>query len=416
MVYFNNNEGKIVGDNVNATWYLQRLKELAQQKNSNEKNNSIQINNKSNKKLSTQTKPIIPSIISTQRQYKTLKLPTNSIQIQTTKQKSVDNNNSRSRNIGSGVSLRSQLTTNKLNPSRSEFLSNSSETLTTITRKDEKDNFSERRSSICTKSDITYRPSSQLSTDQRCQRAYSSTANSIERETCSILGPQLCSDCIEIQTRANLSPQNLLNKSSIRQRLTALALRRFIKNNQNLTDEDLIDMINNQEIDLNILNLNQLNSTVLTDEEYFDNLSKLLNRYAGESSPYYFKNLNDFAEKYQSNKYKRLLLSQTPIPYSSNPLFQNKHLEKFDVSNHYSYMKRASTNKTNLQLSTSIFVSPRKADPFHLKYKSLNNYSPTLLLQTIRENSKTNLSNQINNNKKRTLIGSKYSHQQTLHL
>jgi len=164
-------------------------------------------------------------------------------------------------------------------------------------------------------------------------------------------------------------------------------------------------MIDNQQIQLITKRSNQVSSSIITDEEYFDRLSKSLNQYAGESSPYYFKDLNDFSQKYQSNRYQRLLLCETPAPTSSNPLFNQSSVEKLDVSSKYSYMKRASTIKTNFTSQTSTFVSPNKIHPFHLKHRSLNDYRPQFLSQNLPHNS---------NLQKRTLMGSKYAHQETV--
>ncbi|CAF1401547.1 unnamed protein product [Adineta ricciae] len=80
----------------------------------------------------------------------------------------------------------------------------------------------------------------------------SQSSNTIDKETCSLLVPQICSDCIEIPTRTNLSPQPFSRESS------------------------------------------QMTNSILTDKEYFHHLSSLLNRYADQPCPYYFRNLNDF--------------------------------------------------------------------------------------------------------------------------
>jgi hypothetical protein len=83
-----------------------------------------------------------------------------------------------------------------------------------------KDNLSIGRSSSSTnlsiKPDLIQRPPS-TPVDRRCQRINSSNKSSIQKETCS-----------------NLSSEHLPNHL-IRQRLSSLAIRRFISNQQYLT-------------------------------------------------------------------------------------------------------------------------------------------------------------------------------------
>ncbi len=401
MVQSNILRGTTQSGKANATWYLQRLTASADNR-TRYSNNSLH----TDKNFEKNSKTRVEKGNITQGQY----TPTKQVNFYLNifvklnflkfNQKSSFKRRSNSIYITSATSLKSTSTTNPL----SEFDSNSSESLKTTT---EKDILSQRRNSSTTLSslqpDLTLRPPS-TPNNQRCHRAYSSTTTSIDQETCQLLGPELCSDCIQIQARANLSSHHLPDYL-IRQRLTALALRRFIKNQNKLRDDDLLKMIDNQQIQLITKRSNQVSSSIITDEEYFDQLSKSLNQYAGESSPYYFKDLNDFSQKYQSNKYQRLLLCETPAPTSSNPLFNQSSVEKLDVSSKYSYMKRASTIKPNFTSQTSTFVSPNKIHPFYLKHRSLNDYRPQFLSQNLPRNS---------NLQKRTLMGSKYAHQETV--
>ncbi|CAF3623847.1 unnamed protein product, partial [Rotaria sp. Silwood2] len=94
--------------------------------------------------------------------------------------------------------------------------------------------------------------------------------------------------------------------------------------------------------------------------------------------------------KYQSNKYNRLLLSETPSPQSSNPVFKKSSFEKFDSSSKYSYMKKGSTIKPNLKSNAFTFLSTRKNEEFYRDYRYLNNYSPPLLLQTLQQTARNN--------------------------
>ena len=323
----------------------------------------------------------------------------------------------------SAVSLKSASTTVKISRSRNEIISNSNQSAKIITTKYEKDTLSDRRSSIGTfsaRDDVIVRPPS-TPVDPRCHRAYSSTTNPIDRETCALLGPQLCSDCIEIQTRANLSSERL-PANLVHQRLSALAIRRFVKNQENLTDDELLRMINNQQIQISKKTCNETNSSVMSDDEYFDRLSSSLQHNVNET-PYYFKDFKDFSQKYRSNKYKRLLLSETPAPTSANPIFKESSFEKFDVSPKYSYMKRASTAKPNLKSNKSIFVSPKNGEEFYKEHRYLIDYSPPLLLQTYQQTARNHSNSQflvsynknvssLNQNRipKRSLIASK-SHQ-----
>jgi hypothetical protein len=126
--------------------------------------------------------------------------------------------------------LKSSVNSNKISPSLSELNSMNN-------KSNFKDSLSIGRSSSSTnlsiKSDLIQRPSS-TPVDRRCQRINSSNKSSIEKETCQLLGPQLCSDCSENETRSNLSSEHLPNHL-IRQRLSSLAIRSFISNQQYLT-------------------------------------------------------------------------------------------------------------------------------------------------------------------------------------
>jgi hypothetical protein len=308
-------------------------------------------------------------------------------------------------------------TTNKISPSISEFNSNSSHSLKPATnQRDEKRNssISDRRSSsgtlLSVKADLIPRPPS-TPVDPRCHRAYSSTTNSIQRETCLLLGPKLCSDCIETQIRADLSPERLPN-NLMRQRLSALSIRKFVQNQENLTDDDLFKMINNQQIQTNQSNINQNNSSIISDDQYFDQLSQSFNQYSTQT-PFYFKDLKDFSKKYQSNKYPRLLLSETPPPTSSNPVFKQSSFEKFDISSKYAFMKKGSTVKPNFKSNISLFISPKTSEQFYNEHRYLTNYSPPALLQTTQQAIRINSNPHIiipshqHNTIKRSLIASK---------
>ncbi|CAF4683263.1 unnamed protein product [Rotaria sp. Silwood2] len=277
---------------VNARWYLQRLRSSAAANRYNYFNNSIDNNNKINE---YDTIRVVRGSTATQGQHIPriyLKSPTKSFYKESIKQKYSNNNcSTTSINIPSATSFKTTSTRNKKSPSLNEFNSNSYQSVITTTtttattiRKDYQDNLSERRTSsgtiISIKDDLIARPPS-TPVDPRCHRAYSSTTNPIDRETCILLGPQLCSDCIEIKTRANLSPERL-PPSLIHQRLSALAIRRFLKNEQNLSDDDLLKMVNNQKIQMTNKYSNELNSSIMSDDEYFDRLSSSLSQNLGE--------------------------------------------------------------------------------------------------------------------------------------
>ena len=254
------------------------------------------------------------------------------------------------------------------------------------------------------KPDLIQRPPS-TPVDRRCQRINSSNKSSIEKETCQLLGPQLCSDCIENETRSNLSSEHLPNHL-IRQRLSSLAIRRFIPNQQDLDENQISQIINHQQN--KSINTEQ-NQFILTDQQYFDQLTNSLNQYSNQM-PFYFKDFQDFQRKYRSNKYPRLLLSETPSPQSSNTIFQQSHFEKFDISPKYSSMKRASTAKPNLNTNAQVFISPKKSDIFYQQHRYLKDYSPPLLSQRLQFNSNDYLNtSQINQTQKHSLINYKYS-------
>jgi hypothetical protein len=206
----------------------------------------------------------------------------------------------------------------------------------------------------------------------------------------------------------------------MQQRLSSLAVRRFVKNEENFSDDDLLKMVNNQEIEMTRKDSNELNCSVITDEEYFDRLSSSLDQYSGENQ-FYFKDLKDFALKSQSNNYQRLLLSETPSPKSSNQIFKESTFEKFDVSDKYSYMKLASTIKPNLKSNLTTFISPKKSEQFYNQHRYLINYSPPLLIQTLQQNVRNNSNKNINLTntnyiQKRSLIDSKSSFKHSIQL
>jgi hypothetical protein len=175
-------------------------------------------------------------------------------------------------------------------------------------------------------------------------------------------------------------------------------------------------MFINQQINTTNKYSNQFNSLIISDQEYFNRLSSSLNQYTTENE-FYFKDLKDFSRKYQSNKYKRLLLSETPPPKSENPIFKQSSFEKFDISKKYSYMKRSSTIKPNLKSNSSIFISPKKSQQFNNEHKYLNNYSPPLLLQTLQQTIRKYSNQQINSSiQNKSLINSKSSLTQTLQI
>ena len=275
-----------------------------------------------------------------------------------------------------------------------------------------------RRDSLTTtttdsvKSEINRRaPSTPV--DPRCDRAYSSTTKSINRQICDLLGPQLCSDCLELRTRTNLSAEHLPSQL-IRRRLSALAIRRFLPEKSTQNEEEIFQLLHDQRIELNT-DKERTDGNILSDQEYFDEMTQsLIEHCQRHPTPFLFEHFKDLQEKYSSNVYPRLHLDETPIPQSSNPLFHSSQLQFFDVSTKYSQMKRASTQRYPFDTKATIFVSPRKSQLFHHQHRFLNNSSPPLLLQTIqqtiqRNNSNPHLlqSNQISFNPRRTLIASK---------
>ena len=201
----------------------------------------------------------------------------------------------------------------------------------------------------------------------------------------------------------------------IRQRLSALAIRSFIPNEKYLTDDHLNQMINNQQIQIHSKDSNYSSNSILSDEEYFDQLSSSLSEYSNQT-PFYFLNLKDLSDKYSRNEYPHLFLWENPPPKSSNPLFKQTSLEKFDVSHKYSFMKRASTRKPILKSNSFAFISPRKSEDFYNQHRFLTNYSPPLLMQNIQQISRNSSRKSPiyppNQTIKRSLINSRFIHTQ----
>ena len=188
---------------------------------------------------------------------------------------------------------------------------------------------------------------------------------SLKSDFPNLLGPQLCSDCIEIQTRSNLSSENL-PWNLIRQRLSALAIRSFIPNEKYLTDDHLYQMIHNQQIQvIRLIHFYLMKNIFINYLHPYRNIPiKHL---------FIFLNLKDLSEKYSRNEYPHLNLSENPPPKSSNPLFKQTPLEKFDISHKYSSVKRASIVKPPILKSNSFaFISSRKSEEFNNQHRFLS--------------------------------------------
>lgn len=309
-----------------------------------------------------------------------------------------------------------------IDPTRSmdDFSSPSDPITETTILPRERDNHFSRRDSLTTTGDSVKsgrnRRAPSTPVDPRCDRAYSSRTKSINRETCDLLGPQLCSDCLELRTRTSLQAEHLPSEQ-IRRRLSALAIERFLPKDKVPNQEEIFKLLHDQRIELNTER--ETDEDIPSDQEYFTAMTQsLIEHCHSHSTPFFFEHFKDLQEKYSSNVYPRLHLDSTPIPQSSNPLFHSDNLEFFDISPKYSQMKRASTQRYPFDSKATIFVSPRKSEQFHNQHRFLNNYSPPLLLQTIQQalkkkNSNPHLLLQLNNtsfNPQRTLIASKLPH------
>ena len=268
--------------------------------------------------------------------------------------------------IKSASSLKSLSTLNPNCSSLSEFNSTSYDS-SKRSRRPSSDSLS------LLKSDLIARPPS-TPVDQRCQRAYSTRIEPIQRETCQLLGPDLCSDCIENEIRSNLSPE-FVSKDFVRQRLSSLAIRSFLPNSNQFDDQQLLQLVQNQQIQLK---QNARTPSIPTDEQYFNDLTRSI-RSTFQPTPFYYKHFQDFTYKYQSNQYPRLLISENPSPTSSNPIFQQDFIDKLNVSTKYAFMKKASTTKYDFNSNLSTFISPKRSDQFHREHRYLTNYSPPLL-------------------------------------
>jgi hypothetical protein len=145
-------------------------------------------------------------------------------------------------------------------------------------------------------------------------------------------------------------------------------------------------MINNQQIQIHSKESTQFSDSILSDQQYFDQLSSSLSQYSTQT-PFYFQNLKHLSDKYSRNEHPHLLLSENHPPVSSNPLFKQSSFEKFDISSKYSSMKRTSTQKPNLKWNSFAFIPPRKSEQFYNDHRFLINYSPPLLHQNLQQTS-----------------------------
>lgn len=231
------------------------------------------------------------------------------------------------------------------------------------------------------KSDYKSRPPSSP-IERRCDRIYSSLKNDLNRETCLLLGPDLCSDCLEIRQKDHLSSE-LLSSHLIQQRLKKHSLKRFLPNDPHLNDQQIEQIFSNYQHHLEKLSSNS-SEDILTDEQYFHHLSTSISQNS-HSTPFYFQHFQDLTEKYRQNRYPRLLISETPVPQSSNPIFQQSNAEKFSISPKYSQMKRSSTKVYPLRSDAPCFISPKKSEQFYSEHRYPSNSSPPLLIQNIQQ-------------------------------
>ncbi|CAF0998151.1 unnamed protein product [Didymodactylos carnosus] len=238
---------------------------------------------------------------------------------------------------------------------------------------------SETLNSIKLKPDYHTRSLS-TSTDSRCDRSYSPLDKKISHEPCDSLESKLCSDCTEVKISNTQKRQSTPLPES---RFYALAIQRYLVN---VNEKDVEKLINEKKVKINPSQTLVQDNKMMTDDEYFDQLSSAFHTHP--VTPYYFRDMTDFAEKYRQNKYPRLRLSDSQVPQSANPIFY-KQIEKYDVAQNYKTMKRASTVKPNIVSIAPIFISPKKTSKTY-RERYFMNYTPQLLSNGLQNRTRLN--------------------------
>ena len=155
-----------------------------------------------------------------------------------------------------------------------------------------------------------------------------------------------------------------------------MAIRRFLTNDQNLTDQQ-IDLIRNQQ---EIIYSNQQNqfeeflNEIPNDEIYFNELTKNI-LFHLSTNDFYFQNLKDLSIKYQTNLQPKINLSDQPSIQTSNPIYKQIDKYSFDPSLKYSSMKISSKDKYQIKLDLPIFLSTRKSQRNFHSSRSIQNSS-----------------------------------------
>ena len=236
-----------------------------------------------------------------------------------------------------------------------------------------------RRTSITTSSEENnsrYRPPSSP-VERRCQRLSSSTSSNLNRETCQLLGPDLCSDCLEIRLKDRIDcDQHCFHCQSIEEHIFHLSRQTHLPSRKSSLDHQQRSTTNSNQ-----RKLFEFADDILSDDEYFDDLAVNLHGKVSKTKDFYFRDFKDLTSKYRSNIYPRLLISETPVPHSSNEVFQSIRSDLFVPSKIYSQMKISSKETFSFHSKAPTFLSPRKSQQFISQHRFLQNYSPPLLIQ-----------------------------------
>ncbi|CAF0807267.1 unnamed protein product [Didymodactylos carnosus] len=384
--------------NVNAKWYLQRLRTPARNtdSHSNHRTYLSRLTNDSSQEILTIIDPSksVTRPLTSKNHAQSAK--TKTVNILPSKQPIPDHYVSQSKVI---PSPRNERSTNSLKIIDTSSLKDlSSQRLLSLTNSLRSSRVSsaipptritsaqpDRKSSTETLNSVPLRPVFETrppSTpiDARCDRSNSSSANILSREACNLLGPKLCSDCTEIKVRSAHERQSTpLTKSH----LYALAIQRYLVN---VNENDVEKLINEKKVNMNPLRISVQENAMISDDEYFNQLASSFNTHT--VTPYYFRDMSDFAEKYRQNKYDRSLLSESKVPQSANPIF-DEQIEKYDIANNYKTMRRASTVKPNLVSMAPVFISPKKSQRAYQE-RYFMNYSPPLLLNALQNTARLN--------------------------
>lgn len=212
-------------------------------------------------------------------------------------------------------------------------------------------------------------PSSPI--DIRCSRVNSSHVRSISREHCSLLGPELCSDCLELKSKSDSLFHSRISSTQLERRLSSLSIRRFVQNQDLYSDEELqqrIPFLGNKRMRHNT-NEHLSTDDFIDDDIYFDRLSNSI-RDGARSSQLCFVNLRQLESKHRQST-EPIRLHDNPSIESSNHVYRSvkENLFSVDQIRPSNEQRSIRVDANLLRIDRPVFISTRKSNRFYAENK-----------------------------------------------